>query len=330
MATITMKDIAKIAGVSQPTVSRVINGKIVKDEHAKRVLKAIDEMGYIPNKAAQTLKRNKSHIIGVCVSQIYNPYFVELIGALESKSREIGYSIILHNSKHNPITEWVNILNFVARQVDGIIIVPTGESNIKRIKSINIPTVVITQNSKCFDSVALNYIRAGKISGENFINAGHKKFGFVGHVPDEKFVGLKSILYENGLQFDPKNYVEIDLASTDNFLVRQDIENYFTQIGFLDFTCVSTTNDIAAIEFIKAAQERNIRIPEDVSIIGFDDTYLSKMFGVSSIHQPIEKMVGTAIDILQNRIENSISKDLINIQLEPTLVERKSSIFNRN
>lgn len=325
-----MKEIAKIANVSQPTVSRVLNGRSdVNEKMAKRVRKTMEEVGYIPNKAAQTLKQSQSHIIGVCVSQIYNPYFVELIDILELKLRQMGYSIILHNSRHNPITEWENIQNFMARQVDGIIIVPTGNHNNERINMLHIPTVVITQYSKHFDSVGMDHIYAGRIAGEYFIHRGHKKFGFIGHDHDNKFAGFKSILYENGFKFDSKNYIKIELTSTNNFLIRQDIEKYFNQFEHPDFTCVSTTNDIVAIEFIKAAQERNIKIPEDISLIGFDDTYLSKILGITSIHQPIEKMVETTIEILKNRIENKVSSDLINIQLEPTLVERKSSTYDR-
>jgi LacI family transcriptional regulator len=330
MTKITMKEIAKLANVSQPTVSRVINGnEDVNEAIVKRVKKVIEDVGYIPNKAAQTLKRSQSHLIGVCISQIYNPYFVELIDTLELKMHEMGYSIILHNSRHNPITEWENMQNFMARQVDGIIIVPTGNNNINRISKLRIPTVVITQNSKHFDSVGINYIQAGRIAGQYFINKGNKKFGFIGHFPDEKFSGFESILYENGLQFDSKNYLKIDVTSTNNFLIRQDIEKYFNQIKHPEFTCAITTNDIAAIEFMRAAQERDIKVPDDISLIGFDDTFLSKILGITSIHQPIEKMVETTIEILWDRIEDKISSDLIHLQLEPTLVERKSSMSER-
>lgn len=135
-----------------------------------------------------------------------------------------------------------------------------------------------------------------------------------------------SPLYENGFQFDSKNYLKIDVNSTNNFLIRQDIEKYFNQIDHPEFTCAITTNDIAAIEFMRAAQERDIKIPDAISLIGFDDTFLSKILGITSIHQPIEKMVETTIEILWNRIEDKISSDLIHLQLEPTLVERKSSI----
>ncbi len=323
-----MKEIAKLANVSQATVSRVINGnKSVNEEAAKRVLKVIEEVGFIPNNAAQTLKRSHSNIIGVCVTETFNPYFVELIDTLELEARKRGYNILLHNSKHNPITEWESIQNFIARQVDGIILVPNGEYNIQRLNKLAIPTVIITKNRESLDSIGLDHMQAGKIAGENFIYAGHKKFGFIGTVPDEKYLGYKSVLFENG--FELNSLINIKQTSTNNFLIQQDIEAYFNQADRLDFTCVFAANDIMALEFLKAAQKRGIRIPEDISLIGFDDTYLAKIMGISSIHQPIEEMVKTTIEILLNRIENEVSSEKINIQLAPTLIERKSSNFKR-
>jgi LacI family transcriptional regulator len=323
-----MKEIAKLANVSQATVSRVINGnKSVNEEAAKRVLKVIEEVGFIPNNAAQTLKRSHSNIIGVCVTETFNPYFVELIDTLELEARKRGYNILLHNSKHNPITEWESIQNFIARQVDGIILVPNGEYNIQRLNKLAIPTVIITKNRESLDSIGLDHMQAGKIAGENFIYAGHKKFGFIGTVPDEKYLGYKSVLYENG--FELNSLINVKQTSTNNFLIQQDIEAYFNQADRLDFTCVFAANDIMALEFLKAAQKKGIRIPEDISLIGFDDTYLAKIMGISSIHQPIEEMVKTTIEILLNRIENEVSSEKINIQLAPTLIERKSSNFKR-
>jgi LacI family transcriptional regulator len=323
-----MKEIAKLANVSQATVSRVINGnKSVNEEAAKRVLKVIEEVGFIPNNAAQTLKRSHSNIIGVCVTETFNPYFVELIDTLELEARKRGYNILLHNSKHNPITEWESIQNFIARQVDGIILVPNGEYNIQRLNKLAIPTVIITKNRESLDSIGLDHMQAGKIAGENFIYAGHKKFGFIGTVPDEKYLGYKSVLYENGYELN--SLINVKQTSTNNFLIQQDIEAYFNQAERLDFTCVFAANDIMALEFLKAAQKKGIRIPEDISLIGFDDTYLAKIMGISSIHQPIEEMVKTTIEILLNRIENEVSSEKINIQLAPTLIERKSSNFKR-
>ncbi|WP_339180822.1 LacI family DNA-binding transcriptional regulator [Oceanobacillus sp. FSL W7-1293] len=331
MAKLTMKEIAKLANVSQSTVSRVINGnEKVNEEAVKRVLNVIEDVGYVPNSAAQTLKRSQSKIIGVCVTETYNPYFVELIDVLESEARKLGYSILLHNSKHNPITEWESIQNFISRQADGIIFIPTGEYNLKRINKLAIPAVIITQNHRSFDSVGLDHMQAGKIAAEKFIRTGHTKFGFIGTALDDKFLGYKSVLYENGFDFDLKNFIRVEESSTNNYLIQQDIEAYLKEKrGHLDFTCIFAGNDVVALEFLEMAHRRNIRIPEDISMIGFDDTYLSKMMGISSIHQPMKEMVKTTLEVLINRMENEVSKEKVNIKLEPALIERTSSSLKK-
>ncbi|WP_026695631.1 LacI family DNA-binding transcriptional regulator [Peribacillus kribbensis] len=323
----TMKEIAKLANVSQSTVSRVINGNTgVNEESAKRVLDVIDKVGFIPNKAAQTLKRSHSHIIGVCITETYNPYFIELIDQLESQARKHGYNILLHNSNHNPIQEWESVQNFISRQVDGMIIVPTGDYNVERISKLSTPSVVITQNRKFLDSVGLDHALAGKIVAEKFIHSGHKSFGFIGTEPDDKYFGYRMALNENGMKLKEENYVQLEESSTNNILMRRDIESYLNQVGnIIDFTCAFAANDIMALEFINAAKDRGISVPEDLNIIGFDDTYLAKIMGISSIHQPIEEMVTTTFELLLNRMENEVSSKPVQIKLKPTLIERNSS-----
>lgn len=330
MAKMTMKEIAKKAKVSQPTVSRVLNGhKGVSEEIVNSVMKVIEEVGYVPNKAAQTLKRSSTNIIGMCTREINNPYFVEIIDSLELEARKNGYNILFHNSKYNPVTEWENIQNFVSRQVDGIIIVPSSDFNLERISKLDIPTVVLTNNKNMLDSVGINHLQAGKLAGESFIHSGHKTFGYIGSIPDdEKFYGFESVLQENGFTFDPENFLLVE-SSNNNFMIRRYIEKYLDESEKLEFTCLFAENDIMALEFMRAAQQRQIRVPEDVSIIGFDDTYLSKIMEISSIHQPIGEMVKTSFEILLNRINQEVPSSLVNIMMEPTLIERKSSKFRR-
>jgi LacI family transcriptional regulator len=324
-----MKEIAKLANVSQSTVSRVINGnKGVNEESARRVLEVIEEKGFIPNKAAQTLKRSKSKIIGISLTETYNPYFVEIIDNLESQARKNGYSILLHNSNRNPILEWENVQNFIARQVDGMIIIPTGDYNIERISKLHIPSVVMTQNREHLDSVGLDHILAGKLVGEKFIHSGHKTFGFIGTVPyDDKFLGYKSVIIENGFNFHEKHFIPLEESSTNNFLMRRDIETYFNNVGNeIEFTCAFAANDIMALEFIKAAEVRGIKVPDDLIIIGFDDTYLAKIMGISSIHQPLEEMIQTTVNLLLDRMEDEVHPEPVQIKVNPTLIERNSSM----
>ncbi|MBW5448213.1 LacI family DNA-binding transcriptional regulator [Cohnella sp. CFH 77786] len=330
MAKLTMKEIAKKAKVSQPTVSRVLNGhKGVSEEIVKAVMKVVEEFGYVPNKAAQTLKRSSTNIIGISIREINNPYFVEIIDSLELEARKNGFNILFHNSKYNPVTEWENIQNFVSRQVDGIIIVPSSDFNLERISKLEIPAVVLTNNRKMLDSVGINHFQAGQLAGESFIHSGHKTFGYIGSIrDDEKFYGLESVLQENGFTFDSNNFLLVE-SSNNSFMIRRYIEKYLDKSEKLEFTCLFAENDIMALEFMRAAQQRQIRVPEDVSIIGFDDTYLSKIMEISSIHQPIGEMVKTSFEILLNRIHQEVPSSLVNIMMEPTLIERKSSKFRR-
>ena len=330
MPKMTMKEIAKKAQVSQPTVSRVLNGhKGVSEDIVNAVMKVIDEVGYVPNKAAQTLKRSSTSIIGISTREIDNPYFVEIIDSLELEARKNGYNILFHNSKYNPVTEWENIQNFVSRQVDGIIIVPSSDFNLERISKLDIPTVVLTNNKSMLDSVGINHLHGGKLAGESFIHSGHKTFGYIGSIrDDEKFYGFESGLQENGFTFDPKNFLLVE-SSNNNFIIRRYIEQFLDQSEKLEFTCLFTENDIMALEFMKAAEKRHIQVPEDISIIGFDDTYLAKILEISSIHQPIGEMVKTSFEILLNRINQEVPSSLVNIMMEPTLIERKSSKFRR-
>lgn len=326
----TMKDIARLAGVSQPTVSRVINGnKDVNEEIAKRVMKIIEEVGYVPNKTAQSLKKSHSKLIGISVSEMYNPYFVELIDHIETITRKHGYNIILHNAKHNPLLEWENIQNFIMRQVDGCIVVPTGPYNLERINQLLIPTVAITKTIENMDSVAIDHKLAGKLAAQSFIRNGHQAFGYIGTKHDEKFIGFENELYENNIVFNTANFIEIEEATSNNLSIRKAITAYLDNNQAFPFSCVFAENDIIALELKKIAEEKATLIPNDLSIIGFDDTYLAKILGISSIHQPIEQMVSLTIEMLINRIEGEIESPTANIQLEPILIERESSRYKK-
>lgn len=322
----TMKDIAKLAGVSQPTVSRVINGnKEVNEELAKRVMKVIEQVGFVPNKTARSLKQSHSKLIGISVSEMYNPYFVELIDHIETITRKHGYNIILHNAKHNPILEWENIQNFMMRQVDGCIIVPEGQYNLERIKQLSIPVIAITQTIEGMDSVALNHKKAGSLAAQCFLRQGHSSFGYIGTKDDDKFIGYESELYENGYTFNHEHFIEIDHATSNPLSIRKHIEAYISKQGSLPFSCVFTENDIIALELKRLTESYEIIIPQQLSMVGFDDTYFSKLLGISSIQQPIEEMVNLSIELLINRIEGKASSEHVSIQLEPALIERQST-----
>lgn len=322
----TMKDIAKLANVSQATVSRVINGNPnVNKEVSKRVLSIIEEVGFKPNKTAQTLKNNSSYLAGVSVVNISNPYFMELIEALEYEGRKHGYNVIIHNSKHNVLTEWDNIQNFIARQVDGILLVPTTSHNLPGLKNLGIPTVVITQIKDEFDSVAVSHKQGVNLVVEHLISQGHHKLCYIGPKHDERLEFFREALFNNGLNLQEENIIHLGSDSNSQYSIRKDILSYLDTHKKLGFTAAFGFNDVGAFEFMRLLNERQIKVPKDIAVVGFDDTILSKSFSISSVHQPIGDMMQMAFNILLKRIKGELEETPIKIELEPSLIIRSSS-----
>jgi len=326
--TLTMKEIARLADVSQPTVSRVINNNPnVNPEIAAKVRSVIEQYGFVPNKSAQTLKRSDSHLIGISVVNISNPYFMELIEALEKECREHGYSIILQNSQHDALLEQENMANFVARQADGILLVPTDECDLAKFRSIPVPIIIITLIKDLFDSVAISHQKGGALVAEHFIKQGHYRFAFIGPQNDEKFQGFQEGLYANGYNFDRDNMIELAGNHNSQYQVRQCIANYLDSHPVLNFTSVFCYNDLTAVEFIKQLEERGLSSSQ-FAIAGFDDTILAKTLAMTSVHQPITDMAKQAFQLLvqkinQNEPHTEPSRILL---LDPQLVVRASTL----
>ncbi len=125
-------------------------------EIRKRVLQVIEDVGFQPNKAAQTLKNQNSYIIGVSVTSISNPYFMELIEDIELEARKIGYNILIHNCENNFMIERENLNNFIARQVDGAIVVPESHDSLDILSKFKVPTIVITAENPIFNSISVS------------------------------------------------------------------------------------------------------------------------------------------------------------------------------
>ncbi len=326
MKKITMNDVANYAGVSQSTVSRVLNNSSkVNDVVTNKVNEAIETLGYIPNRAAQTLKSNKTQIIGVSITDIFNPYFVELIATIEKECRLKGYSILLHSSNQNPLLESENIDNFISRQVDGFIFVPTSDYNLEKIKNCNIPNISITSPIKGIDSISLNHIEGGAISAKHFISKGHSKFAAIAKNDDEKLIGFLSEIESQGYNINPSNIFEWTIANTvyeRKIEINKILDKRKKE---LDFTALFCTNDTTANEFIKLAQERGYSVPKDISVIGFDDTYISKTNAITSVSQPLDKMVQNGLEILLEKMENNNKRQPVDLRLSPVIVPRGST-----
>lgn len=326
---LTMNDIAKATGVSQPTISRILNGNTnVNPEKKNKVLEYIEKVGYRPNLVAKSLKNNNSYLIGICVPDLSNPYFIEVIETLENIGRKNNYSLIIHNSQKNPVLEWECIMDFVDRQVDGIAFVPCSNLNLNKAIDTKIPLVVLTQIRKEIDSVGVNHISGGMIAAKHLLSLGHQNIGFIGGniKEDEKFIGFQKELQNNGIEFSMDNYLHISEFSNSAKEKDKVIYNFLKErVGNLP-TAIFAGNDVIAYEAIKILDDLGLKVPEDISVIGFDDTIIAKALKITSIKQPTEDISSIAFEILMNKIKNRDEKmEVEQIELSPLLFKRKTT-----
>lgn len=326
---LTMNDIAKATGVSQPTISRILNGNSnVSIEKKIRVLEYIEKVGYRPNLVAKSLKNNNSYLIGLCVPDLLNPYFIELINTLEETCRKNGYSLIIHSSNRNPVLEWECISDFMDRQVEGIALVPCSNLNLNKLIETKIPSVVLTQIKDVIDSVGVNHFSGGALAARHLLNLGHQRIGFVGGSADgdEKFIGFRNELVTQGVEINSNDFLHISDYSSVGKEFEKIIKNFIKdRLDDLP-TAFFGGNDLIAYEIIKALDDFDLKVPDNISVVGFDDTIIAKALKITSIKQPLEDMAKIGFEFLMNKIKN---KEQINsaekIILDPFLFKRSSS-----
>ena len=228
---VTMKEIAKMVGVSQATVSRVINGNPSVDSDVRlKVMKLVKKYDYKPNVSAQNLVGNKTKLIGVIIPHISNPFFSEIIMAIEGEASLYGYRIILCNS-HGSLNEEKNYVSILkSYNVDGILITPCNyrDKYFQGLKDSETPIIVITQDVPGFSCISTSHYKAGRIVAKHLTNMGYSKYVYIGREEDDNAMGFKDELKNSGVDID-KDYMLIDYQPhnlADTNLRKYIIENY--------------------------------------------------------------------------------------------------------
>lgn len=328
---VTMKQIAEKAKVSQATVSRVINGHpSVSPELRRRVIEWVDKFGYQPNKVAQSLAKNESHLLGVVVPTVSNPYFSETILSIDETASYYGYNILLCNTKGSIQKEKEIIKILQSRKVDGILLAPTDVKapHLNPLKDGDFPVVIITRNISDFDSVSVDHGRGVEIAVDHLVDLGHTNILFVGDKEDEKFEAFKKRILGRGLKFDPDSLIEIkEWLELNSHRAYEQTKKYLFK-NELKATAIFVHNDLTAFGVMQALEEQEIKIGKDMALVSFDNTFLASITkpGLTSVSQPTKEIGRIAVEIILNRINKNLEGEPVSISLEPRLVVRESSL----
>jgi LacI family transcriptional regulator len=306
---ITVKDVARKAGVSTATVSHVINEtRFVSKELRARVYQAMETLDYRPNAIARSLRRRKTQNIGMIVPDIAYPFLAEVARGVEDKGFVLGYNAILCESNSDLEREATCIEILRAKQVDGIVFVAAGESSshVQALVAQGMPVVLCDRElaGVAADTVIADNAGSGHQATAHLIRLGHRRIGCIAGPPDmrighERVDGYKRALKEHGIPVDE------DLVVRGDFRCRGGYEAMRELLALDECpTAVFACNDLMAMGAICAASKRRLRIPEDIAIVGCDDIALAAFTNPSltTVAQPKHEMGAAAVDMLVGRI----------------------------
>lgn len=328
----TIKDVAKRAGVSTTTVSHVINKtRFVAEETKAAVRAAIDELHYSPSAVARSLKVNNTKSIGLLATSSEAPYFAEIIESVENSCYAKGYTLILCNS-HNDLDKQRAYLAMLAqKRVDGLLVMcaeypPELLSMLEGYR--HIPMVVMDwgqAHSDFTDTVIDNAFEGGYLAAQYLIERGHRDIGAIPGLQERntgsgRYLGFRKALEEAGIDLREEWIVQGDFEPESGYQAMQKILAQKNRP-----TAVFCGGDIMAVGALCAADELGLRVPQDISIIGYDNVRHSRYFtpALTTIHQPKERLGQSAFAMLLDRITSKRETSQV-IEVHPRLIERRS------
>jgi LacI family transcriptional regulator len=327
----SIKDIAREAGCSISTVSRVINDRDgVDPETRKKVLAVIETFDFTPNLTAQGLRVNRGRLIGVAIpNSTVGAFSVVVQYALEAASAR-GFNVVLVNSHDDPDLEETLIKSLLRREIDGVMLTRVSDESriVSRIVKRNIPIVVIDRafEHENVSNVVLDNYRAGCMAAAHLLELGHRRIACITgpmkiSLSRERLRGFQRTLEENGVSLPPSCVYE------GNFLYPTGVHGMRAlRQGGAGCTALWAMNDLMAFGAMRALHERGVRVPEEVSVLGMDDLEIAEMVSppLTTIHYPIKELVEKAVELLISQI-NSMEFRSETIVLEPSLTVRGST-----
>ena len=330
----TINDVASVAGVSKSTVSNVVRGLPgVTESTRRRVHVAISELGYRPNVLARQLVQRRTSILGVVVGDLANPFFAEMAKSLERHAAARGFTAMFCNTEGESQSELAGVETLLQHRVAGIVFLAfSGDARtMQEVQRHQVPAVFVSCAADWGDVVSVDDVLGARLGTRHLIDAGHRRIAYIS-IPEleddsdrARWDGYAAALEEAGLgpgirvSWSPPS----DRAGVDG--VERPLLELFT--GRQRATAVFTANDVAAIALQEFADRVDLHVPNDLSIVGFDDVPMSGLarIALTTVAQPRDELARLGIATIADRIERRLKGAPTRTLVEVALVARRST-----
>jgi LacI family transcriptional regulator len=326
-----IKEVARLAGVSTATVSRVINNQpYVSHKLRERVLHAIKELDYHPSNIARSMRKQHSKIIGIVIPDIENPFFTSVVRGIEDVANQHLYKVFLCNSDRSPEKEKMYLEVLAMERISGAIVVPYMAESYHPLQKLNIPFVFINQTLPGLknDSVVLDNFNGAYQATKHLIDLGHTRIGLINAPYDrpaetQRLIGYQKALLDSGIEIDHSIIIASTAFTPDKAEIATDqlLENQNRP------TAIFSLNNYMTLGALKSLSSHKLRIPDDISVVGFDDMPWLSFFSppITVVEQPTYLIGERAAKLLISRMEKEELGEPKNLILDPVLIVRRST-----
>ena len=327
----TIKDVAALAGISYTTVSHVLNKSRPVSEQARlKVEAAIAQLDYVPSAVARSLKARSTATIGLLVPNSVNPYFAELARGIEDYCERKGFCVILCNSDDDPQKQRNYLRVLLEKRVDGLVFASVGGEPglLQSLAAVRTPMVIVDRGLQgvAADLVCIDHEMGGYLATCHLLELGHRDIACINgpastSVAQMRLAGYRRALQQFAVEYREERVLQSDFTSIDGYQAAAQL------LAHNPPTAIFAANDMIGIGVLRAAAERNVRVPADLSVIGFDDIQLSRYVypALTTVGQSIRQLGETAAGRLLQRIAGQGGQAPMQQVIAPEIVLREST-----
>lgn len=327
----TMKDISKETGLALATISKYLNGGNVRPENKILLDKAVEKYDFKINETARSLKTRKSKLIGIVIPDLANTFITTIITEMSVYFRQKGYGIMVTDCRNDVSLEQEVLEFMLSRQVDGLVHMSIGNTgeHLETCVARKIPVVLVDRKIDGFHFVGVDNVWAGKMATEHLIENGHKNIAIITGPTQlstalERLTGYLSALQEHGILLNPSNILSADYSIESGYQRMKEL-----LLKKSDITAVVVTNYEMTVGAMIAVNELSVKIPEDLSFVGFDNLLLSRVISpkITIVSQPVVDIATTTAELLLKKINKD---DSVGSEILPPFLEKGKSVLKIN